>query len=51
MTIHSTQHDDLLYCLDRGMIDHPIEQRAKIITLCNSVVDDKKYGKPPLVKD
>ena len=51
MSIHTTQRDDLLYCLDQGMVDHPIEQRAKIITLFNSLVDDKKYGKPPLMKD
>ncbi len=51
MTIHTTQRDDLLHCLDRGMVDQPIEQRAKIITLFNSVVDDKKCGKPPLIND
>jgi len=50
MIAHTSQRDHLLHYLDGVIVDHPIEKRASIIALLNSLVDDKKDGKPPLLR-
>ena len=40
--------EELLHFLERGVIDHPIEHREKVIALLNSLIDNKKEGKAQL---
>ena len=42
-----SERHHLLHCLEKEISSHPIEQREKVFTLLNSLVDDKKQGKIP----
>ena len=47
MSNNTYQREDLLQCLGRDIAKQNIEKGQKVIALLNSMVDNKKDGKPP----
>ena len=47
MKTHTSQRKSLLKYLSKGIVDHSIDKQEKVITLLNSLIDDKKDGKIP----
>ena len=51
MSTQASRPNNLLEFLGRRNLDNSIEEREKIINLLNSLIDDKKDGKPPIMQN
>ena len=47
MTTHMYQPKNLLRFLSKGIMDHSIGKNEKVITMLNSLIDDRKDRKIP----
>ena len=50
MSTQPSRPSNLLEFLGRRNLENSIEEQEKIINLLNSLIDDKKDGKPPMMK-